>query len=61
MWMYYKVALETYLGRQVGNQSVSDSLRYDGQANGDSGDQIRDGLVQVVPREPVEYRDVLPN
>ena len=45
---------KSYLSRQIGHQGVGDSLRNDGEADRDSGDQVRDPVLEVVFRQPVQ-------
>ena len=48
-----KGGVEAVLGRQPGHHSVGDALGDDSQPDGEAGDEVRDGGVEVVLRQPL--------
>ena len=42
--------VQSVLGLEARHNGVGDTLRYDGESHGDSGNKIRDGIVQTVAR-----------
>ena len=46
--------VEPVLGRQPRHNGVSDTLRDDGEADSEAGDEVGDPRVEVISRQPVE-------
>ena len=50
--------VEAVLGREPGHDGVGDALRDDGEANSEAGNEVRDTGAEVIPRQPVQDRQL---
>jgi len=49
--------VQTVLRGETSQSGIGDTLWYDGQTQGDAGDQIREGLLPIVAGDPAEEED----